>query len=93
MTEFANFGINGFRMGLSVMAATKLVDACLMYYFSRCYAAMVKGVVVEFPFTPSEYLNPNSLHPGSITPGEKIQKKIIRQLCGRHNGQTHPKTS
>ena len=35
MTEFANWGLTGFRMGLSVMAAKKLANSCFMYCFCR----------------------------------------------------------
>ena len=33
MAEFATWGLTCFRMGLSVMEATKLKDACFMYCF------------------------------------------------------------
>ena len=35
MTEFSNWGLTDFWMGLSVMAATKLADACFLYCFFR----------------------------------------------------------
>ena len=34
MTELANWGLTGFSMGLSIMVATKLVDAFFMHCFS-----------------------------------------------------------
>ena len=45
-----NWGLTGFRMGLSVMAATKLADAFLCIVFAGCYAAGVEGVAAEAPF-------------------------------------------
>ena len=56
MTEFSNWGLTGFCMGLFVMAATKLYNACFLRFFSGCYDSGVEVVFVELPFTPLEVL-------------------------------------